>query len=44
MRKRLIGVIMTAALLLIVSAVQAQQVDRPVRISGRPNFNGVWTR
>ena len=43
MRKRFIGVIMTAAaMLLFAGAARAQQVDRPVRISGRPNFNGVW--
>jgi len=44
MRNRFIGAIMTAAaILLTASAVQAQpQLDRPVRIQGRPNFNGVW--
>src|SRR5215510_7504394 len=44
MRNRLIGAIVTAAeILLAASAVQAQpQLDRPVRIQGRPNFNGVW--
>jgi hypothetical protein len=31
-----------ATLLLAVSAAQAQQVDRPARLLGRPNFNGVW--
>jgi hypothetical protein len=47
MRYRLIGVIVAvAAILLPLSARQsqqlAQQLDRPARISGRPNFNGIW--
>jgi hypothetical protein len=32
-----------AALVLVVSAAGAQpQLDRPPRIAGRPNFNGIW--
>src|SRR5881628_1292707 len=44
MGKRFSGAIVAAtALLLTVSAAQAQpQLDRPERISGHPNFNGVW--
>jgi len=54
MRNRFIGaIVMTATLLLTVSIVRGQQaaqapqaspaqVDRPTRISGRPNFNGIW--
>ena len=47
MRNRLIGAIVTAAaILLTVSAGQsrqlAQQLQRPARISGRPNLNGIW--
>ena len=47
MRNRLIVALMTAApailLLLTVSAAEAQpKLDRPERILGRPNFNGVW--
>ena len=44
MRNRLIGALMTAAaILLTVSAARAQpQLDRPARILGHPNFNGVW--
>jgi len=42
MGKRIIGAIATAAVLLSVGIAQAQQLDRPARISGRPNFNGVW--
>src|SRR5437870_11171709 len=44
MRNRLIVVLMTAAAIsLTVSAAQAQpQLARPERISGHPNFNGVW--
>src|SRR5438477_5610547 len=44
MRNRLIAALMTAAAILwTVSAAQAQpQLDRPARISGHPNFNGVW--
>ena len=34
---------MAAAIALAVSAARAQpQPDRPARIAGRPNFNGVW--
>lgn len=43
MRNRSIGAIVTAAaILLTVSAGQAQQLDRPERMSGRPNLNGIW--
>src|SRR5438093_12627976 len=44
MRNRLIVALMTAAAIsLTVSAAQAQpQLARPARISGHPNFNGVW--
>jgi len=54
MRNRFIGAIVTTAtLLLTVSIVRGQQaaqapqaspaqLDRPARISGRPNFNGIW--
>ena len=44
MRSRLIVALVTAAaILLTVSAAQAQpKLDRPARISGHPNFNGVW--
>src|SRR2546428_5168365 len=48
MRNRFIGAIVTAAaILLTVSPAQAQQapqaqLDRPARISGRPNLNGIW--
>src|SRR5206468_356855 len=54
MRNRFIGAMGTvAAILLIVSVPQAQQrgqapqvgqvqLDRPARIGGRPNFNGIW--
>ncbi len=35
---------MAAAIVLAVGAVRAQQpqLDRPARIAGRPNFNGIW--
>jgi hypothetical protein len=34
---------MAAAILTVVSAARAQaQLDRPARIAGRPNFNGIW--
>jgi hypothetical protein len=44
MRHRLIVALMTAsAILSTVSAARAQpKLDRPARISGKPNFNGVW--
>jgi hypothetical protein len=44
MRHRPIAALMTAAAILsTVSTARAQpQLDRPVRISGRPDFNGVW--
>jgi hypothetical protein len=44
MRNRLIDALVTAAaILLTVNAAQAQpQLDRPERISGHSNFNGVW--
>jgi hypothetical protein len=47
MRNRLFVALMTAApailLLLTVSAAEAQpKLDRPARISGKPNLNGVW--
>src|SRR5687767_8300710 len=46
MRNRLIGALAAAPailLLLTVSAARAQpQLARPERISGHPNFNGVW--
>src|SRR5437870_11702190 len=48
MRNRMIKALITAlAILSTGSAVQAQQVaqvqlDRPARISGHPNFNGIW--
>jgi hypothetical protein len=43
MRNRLFGVAVTAiAIWLTVAAARAQQMDRPGRISGHPNFNGVW--
>ena len=44
MGKRFSGAIVAATVLLLtVSAAQAQpQLDRPERISGHPNFNGIW--
>jgi hypothetical protein len=46
MRTRLTAAILTAtAILLTISAAQAQsqvQLDRPARISGHPNLNGIW--
>ena len=43
MRNRSIGAIVTSvAILLSVSAAQAQQLDRPERMVGRPNLNGIW--
>jgi hypothetical protein len=34
---------MAAAIVLAVTAARAQpQLDRPARIAGRPNFNGIW--
>ncbi len=43
MRNRLIGVFVTAAaVLLTAGAVRAQQLERPERMSDRPNLNGIW--
>ena len=44
MRNRVIVALVTAtAILFTAGAARAQpQLDRPERISGRPNFNGVW--
>jgi len=46
MRTRLTAAILTAtAILSTISASQAQsqvQLDRPARISGHPNLNGIW--
>lgn len=42
MHNRSIPTIATAAVLLAASAAPAQQLDRPAKISGHPNFNGVW--
>jgi hypothetical protein len=47
MPERFIGAIMTvAAIWLAAIAGQSQQptqpLDRPTRISGHPNFNGIW--
>ena len=44
MRNRLIlALVTTAAISSIASAARAQaQLDRPERISERPNFNGIW--
>ena len=43
MRNRLIGAIVTsAAMLLTVGEVEAQQLERPERMLGRPNLNGIW--
>jgi hypothetical protein len=44
MRKRFIAAIVTAAAILLnVSAAQAQaQLERPDRILGHPDFNGIW--
>src|SRR5262245_56917027 len=43
MGKRFIGAIVTGtAILLAVSAIPAQKLDRPELISGHPNFNGIW--
>ena len=39
MRNRVVGAIMTAALILPAGA---QQLQRPETIGGRPNLNGVW--
>ena len=42
MRIRFIGAIVTASALLVTAgAAQAQQLDRPSRVSGHPNFNGI---
>jgi len=44
MRHRwLSAIVMATAIVLAVSAARAQpQPDRPARIAGRPNFNGIW--
>ena len=43
MRNRLIGAIVSAAaILLTVVAAEAQELDRPEQVSGRPNLNGIW--
>src|SRR6266404_4835239 len=44
MRNRLIVALMTAAaIVLSVTAARAQpKLDRPARISGHPDFNGIW--
>ena len=49
MRYRIISAMVTsAALLWTVGSVQAQQatqvpqLDRPTRVQGRPNLNGIW--
>src|SRR5262250_3507139 len=46
MRNRFIGAIVaTRAILLTGSAGQSQQLpqlERPARIGGHPNFNGIW--
>jgi hypothetical protein len=43
MRNRLAGLVLSAAAAsLIVGAVQAQEQERPERILGQPNLNGIW--
>ena len=43
MRNRFTGALVTAAAAsLAVGAVQAQQQERPERILGHPNLNGIW--
>src|SRR5215471_20695220 len=43
MRNRLIGAMMaTATILLTGSAARGQQLNRPDKILGHPNFNGIW--
>jgi len=43
MRNRFIGAFVTAAaILLTVGPAEAQQLERPERMLGRPNLNGVW--
>src|SRR3954469_3855663 len=43
MRNRLAATLMITAMLATVIAAQGQpQLDRPERVSGHPNFNGVW--
>ena len=45
MRNRfIVAVVTAAAIFLTATAVQAQppQLDRPARILGHPNFNGIW--
>lgn len=34
--------VITAAAVLAASAAQAQKLDHPARISGHPDFNGIW--
>lgn len=42
MRNRFIGVILTA-ILAATTAATAQDLERPDRIVGRPNLNGIWS-
>lgn len=43
LRNRFIRTIVTAATILLAgSAAQAQQLNRPAKISGHPNLNGIW--
>jgi hypothetical protein len=43
LHKRFIRTIMTAAILwCAVIGARAQKLDRPAKIGGRPNFNGIW--
>jgi hypothetical protein len=43
LRNRFIRTIVTAATILAAgSAAQAQQLNRPAKISGHPNLNGIW--
>src|SRR5438477_10043448 len=46
MGNRIIRAIAIAAAMMLpvvaAQAQQAQQADRPARVSGHPNFNGIW--
>lgn len=42
MQIRFIGALVMAGTLFTAGAVSAQQPDRPARIAGHPNFNGIW--
>jgi hypothetical protein len=46
MRNRFIGAAAVAAAMMLsviaAQAQQSQQADRPARVSGHPNFNGIW--